>query len=228
MRSPRLLHAGIALTLAATLGLAGCSTGEPQTEQAPTEPITTASNAESEPTEPETTETDSAASETQDEASPTTANETASIEPDIDVAWITGKSEIWDEAGTSLLASDFRVGLHDGYYRVVVEFVGEGEPGWTIEWVEESTEIARGEPLPIPQGNVLDVMIHGAGWPVVKGAPEYFYNGPADKRIDENVIAWFDGAFEADTHVAISADKVRAYRVFTLESPKRLVIDLKR
>ncbi|EPD29339.1 AMIN-like domain-containing (lipo)protein [Gleimia europaea] len=149
--------------------------------------------------------------------------------PNEEAQWISGPSEQAEGTSrTSLLAHDFRVGVHEDYYRVVVEFVGQGDPGWTVGWTDKSVEVGRGDALPIPQGNVLDVMIHGATWPAVPGAAEYYYNGPADKRLDDSVLAWFDGSFESDTHLAISSDKEREYRVFTLENPKRLVIDLRK
>lgn len=151
------------------------------------------------------------------------------VVPTDEAEWISGLSEqVEGTSNTSLLAHDFRVGVHEDYYRVVVEFVGQGDPGWTIGWTDKSVELGRGEALPIPQGNVLDIMIHGATWPAIPGAAEYYYNGPADKRLDDNVIAWFDGSFESETHIAVSSDKQREYRVFTLEDPKRLVIDLRK
>jgi hypothetical protein len=226
MRSPRLLHAGIALSLLATLSIAGCSgqSSEPVEEESTTEISLIEPSTDESATDSDST--DNSEGEADEDSNVADAERG---EPSLDIPWVSGASESpMANNQTSLLAHDFRVGLHDDYYRVVVEFVGEGTPGWTIDWVEEGTEIGRGEPLPIPQGNVLDIMIHGASWPVVKGAPEYYYNGPADKRIDENVLAWFDGAFESETHVVVSSDKVREYRVFTLESPKRLVVDLKR
>lgn len=143
--------------------------------------------------------------------------------------WLPADSKVDQELiNGSLLAHDFRVGVHDDFYRVVIEFVGQGDPGWHVGWVDEGVGIASGHPLNIPQGNVLDVMIHGAGWPIGEGAPELYYNGPAGKRLDENILAWFDDSFEADTHIAISSDKRRDFRVFLLEEPKRLVIDLKK
>lgn len=220
MRARRLLYPGIALSLVATLSLAGCSGQSSQPQEEPTTIISLI-----EPSESSTESSEMSEGEAGENSNYADAEQG---EPSLDIPWQTEASESPEDQQTSLLAHDFRVGLHDDYYRIVVEFVGEGTPGWSINWVEESTEIGRGEPLPIPQGNVLDIMINGASWPVVKGAPEYYYNGPADKRLDDDVIAWFDGAFESQTHVAVSSDKVREYRVFTLESPKRLVVDLKR
>ena len=212
MTNPRFLHASLAVALLVSLTCTGCLHKPDTTETTETTQVVLV--------EPSLTE----------DSETTTAADGAEVgDPNIDIPWQSDDSSVQVNGGqTSLLATDFRVGVHDDYYRVVVEFVGEGDPGWTIAWVEEAVEIGRGQPLPIPQGHVLDVMIHGANWPSVKGSEDYYYNGPADKRLDDQMLAWFDGAFEADTHVAISSDKERPYRAFVLHSPTRLVIDLKK
>ncbi|MDO5719281.1 MAG: hypothetical protein Q4P05_00925 [Actinomycetaceae bacterium] len=145
-----------------------------------------------------------------------------------DVKWEMGQSQLLPGDRSFLLTHDFRVGLHDDFYRVIVEFDGEGEPGWRSAWVDKAYEIGRGDELPIPPGHVLDINITGTTMPIFEGQPEIYYNGPADKRIDDHVIAWFDAAFEGQTHLAISSDIERPYRIFTLESPTRVVIDLQR
>ncbi|MDO5728700.1 MAG: hypothetical protein Q4P71_03645 [Actinomycetaceae bacterium] len=145
-----------------------------------------------------------------------------------EIGWEMGNSQKPHTPGSVLLAHDFRVGVHDDYYRVVIEFVGEGEPGWIVSWKDEAVEMGRGDPLPIPAGNVLDVHIEGTTMPVLEAQAEQYYSGPADKRLDEKAIAWFDGSFEGQTHVAISSDIERPYRIFTLEDPQRVVIDLQR
>lgn len=223
MRANQWAKMGFTLVLASSLALAGCGrTANPPTDEPEKDPVELVENS-SDPTE-----TTIDLEEADPKSEWHTPAETG--DPSIDVPWQTGSSEkpYVPSGDSGLLATDFRVGIHEGYYRVVVEMVGAGDPGWRISWVDESVELGRGEPLPIPQGHVLDILIEGAAWPVSKGAPEYFYNGPADKRLDEDVIAWFDGAFESQTHVAVSLPEEREYRVFSLTDPIRLVVDIKR
>ncbi|MDO5034157.1 MAG: AMIN domain-containing protein [Actinomycetaceae bacterium] len=221
-------YAAIAALSSATL-LTACSSNSIEGKVAnEARTATTPAIEQTESTEDTQTGETAKPSEAGSEESPSQAPAESSEDSYIDSLWTLDPSHEMPTDSVMLLAHDFRVGDHDGYYRVVVEFVGTGVPGWSVEWGEESREIARGEVLPIPTGHVLDVMIHGAGTPTVAGAPEYYYNGPADKWIDDNNVAWFDGSFEGETHLAISSDKFREYRVFTLEEPKRLVIDLKK
>lgn len=208
----RTSYALVAVACAATLALSACS----PTPSNDTEASVTVS------TEPTTEETPSISP--QPESASLSEDETDAPE----VGWEMGKAEIPPGPRSAVLAHDFRVGVHDDYYRVVIEFVGEGEPGWLVSWQDQAVEMGRGDPLPIPSGNVLDVHIEGTTMPVLEAQAEQYYNGPADKRLDDNVIAWFDGVFEGQTHVAISSDIERPYRIFTLEDPTRVVIDLKR
>lgn len=200
----------------ASLVVAGCSTSDTHgiPEESPNSPSATASPSPS---------------ETMGEPSGTASDEAAENTPaPADVGWESGKSQLPPGDRSFLLAHDFRVGLHDDYYRVVVEFEGEGEPGWVVGWVDKAYEIGRGDELPIPAGHVLDINMSGTTMPIFEGQPEIYYNGPADKTLDDDVVAWFDGAFEGQTHVAISSNIERPYRIFTLDNPTRVVIDLKR
>lgn len=208
----RTSYALVALACAVPLVLSACS----PTPSKETEKSVTAS------AEPTAQEPPSSSPQSQ---SPSPSTEEAAAP---EVGWELSKAEMPPGPRSAVLAHDFRVGVHDDYYRVVIEFVGEGEPGWFVSWQDQAVEMGRGDPLPIPAGHVLDVHIEGTTMPVLEAQAEQYYNGPADKRLDENIIAWFDGVFEGQTHVAISSDIERPYRIFTLEDPTRVVIDLKR
>ena len=73
--------------------------------------------------------------------------------PSEEAQWLSGPSEQAEGTSrTSLLAHDFRVGVHEDYYRVVVEFVGQGDPGWTVGWTDKSVEVGRGDAPPLING----------------------------------------------------------------------------
>lgn len=143
-------------------------------------------------------------------------------------SWSSEPTEETPAPKSNLLASDFRVGVHPGFYRVVVEFEGQGTPGWRVKWVDQAVGLGSGAALPLKPGKHLDVVIEGTRMPSIKGDPERFYSGPADKWLDEDAVAWFDTAFEGQTHVAVSVPSERGYRVFALENPVRLVVDIAR
>ncbi|MDR5711883.1 AMIN-like domain-containing (lipo)protein [Nesterenkonia flava] len=62
-------------------------------------------------------------------------------------------SPVPDDA--ELLLQDVRVGLHEGYDRIVFDHAGEGAPGWYAEYVEEAVEPGSGFPLDVDGGAIL-------------------------------------------------------------------------
>lgn len=224
-RKAKLLGATALCLLLLPVSLTGCS--EPQTPASPS-PTSTAQTTPTAPATP--VRSPGATSKPSDAPLPggelSESGAPAESQPDTS-SWESGDTSAAPNAG-NLLATDFRVGLHPSFYRVVVEFEGSGTPGWFAGWVDQARELGRGEPLPLKPGKHLDVRIEGTRMPILKGDPDKFYSGPADKWIDEDVVAWFDTAFEGQTHFAVSVPDARGYRIFTLQDPVRLVIDIAR
>lgn len=125
-----------------------------------------------------------------------------------------------------LVLTDVRTGTSDGYVRIVLEFSGPGRPGWVVGYVDEAVVDGAGTVVDLGGGAVLDVYASGTTWP----APGY-YDGP--RRLpssDGDVLdgAYVAGTFEGTTQVLAGIDGDRApFRVFTLTSPTRLVVDLR-
>lgn len=223
----------VGLAAIATVAVAGCGGGDTPGEagsgtSTPTSATTVANNEAS--ASPTPVRTPGALSKPSDAPLPTgPAQEAGESDQGSDPqGWSSEPTQSQPAAQTNLLASDFRVGLHPGFYRVVVEFEGGGNPGWRTAWVDQAVGLASGAPLPIKPGKHLDVVIEGTRMPVIKGDPEKFYSGPADKWLDDDTVAWFDTAFEGQTHLAVSVPSERGYRVFALQNPVRLVIDIAR
>ncbi len=201
------------LTIAA-IALSGCATSSTPSDSAETTASTSGATA--------TSSLSPSASATASQAGIDTDDSTAEAQ------WTTENQEVIPATAPGLVAHDFRVGVHDDYYRVVVEFSGEGTAGWRTGWTDQSVELGRGRPLALPEGRHLDIVIEGAMAPMVEGQLDLYYDGAHEKRIDDSVIAYFDGAFENQTHLAVRMDRDRPYRVFTLDNPSRIVIDIQR
>ncbi|MDT3767945.1 hypothetical protein QS713_07720 [Gleimia hominis] len=141
--------------------------------------------------------------------------------------WTQNPIELKGSESAGALVRDFRVGEHDGYYRVVVEFVGDKRPQVKAQWAAQKVvEMGRGLPLPIPQDHVLDIRMIGTIAPIMADQQKVAYNGPADKRLNAHTIAWFDGSYEDQTHLAISTGKQTGVSAVFYDSPTRLVIDI--
>lgn len=133
----------------------------------------------------------------------------------------------WD-----LVLRDVRVGTHDGFDRVVVEFKGTGTPGWGVRYVRTPRADGSGEPVDVDGDNVLAVNVSGViirkGYPKT---PADFFHGarhftPRDGAIVEDVN--LGGVFEGYSQLFLGIEGDRApYRVFALTHPSRLVVDVK-
>lgn len=127
--------------------------------------------------------------------------------------------------GSLLVLTDVRVGEHDGFSRIVLEFSGPGRPGWVANYVDEAVLDGSGTVVDVGDGAILDVYARGTTAP----APGY-YDGP--RRISprgSDLEVFVAGTFEGDTQVLAGLDGDRApFRVFALTSPTRLVVDVAR
>lgn len=128
----------------------------------------------------------------------------------------------WD-----LVLTDVRVGSHEGYDRIVLEFEGTGTPGWSVKYVDEAVLDASGKKVRLDGDAVLDVYASGTTYP---GDGQTGYAGPqrfspGDGGDVEEV--YVGGTFEGYTQVLAGLDgDPTPFRVFTLTGPPRLVVDV--
>ena len=153
--------------------------------------------------------------------------------PDGDNDWGTSftASTDWPTSSAATVLANTAIGAHDGYDRFVLTFGEQTEPlSWAV-WVVD------GQPVQDPSG--LDLDIEGSEFliVVVAGVAAYFlepedqYAGPTeldgvDAGTSNLVQAVLSGDFEAQVDWHIGYDQINAFRVFALESPPRLVVDM--
>lgn len=134
----------------------------------------------------------------------------------------------WPAGGGELFAPSVRAGVHDGFDRVVVDLTGTGDPGWRAAWTDDPRLDGSGLASDIAGDSVLELSLSGMGYP----------------EPDSDVYA--EGTFGLDTHALSAVVEVhrtapyegmlqvlvgvrgdpRPYRVFLLQDPVRLVIDV--
>lgn len=172
-----------------------------------------------------------------DEASPTneaSPSESVAPEPSDDELGAFSCDLPVDNSGTAPRAqiTDVRVGSHPDYDRIVFEFVAEGGvdaiPPFSIEASEPPfLQDGSGRPIEVSGDEFLTVHLFGG----TKQSPTggVTYDGPTDftdemPRLDQLTES---GDFEAvSTWIAGMHASDGCYRVTTLDSPSRLVIDL--
>lgn len=126
-----------------------------------------------------------------------------------------------------LLLDDLRLGRHDGFDRVVLDLSGAGEVGWRAEYVAHPALDGSGMPVDLAGPAVL-----------VVGAEGMAYPEPGDTRYDGGVQlveggelqtvteVLRDTPFEGRLQVYVGVSDEAPFRVFRLDAPERLVIDI--
>jgi len=132
-------------------------------------------------------------------------------------------------ADAALTVTDVRVGHHDGFDRVVLELGGTGTPGWRVEYVDQPIGDGKGDVVAVDGDAYLQVMISGSGYPMDTGVEEYAGPNPVragdDGEVEEVRLL---GVFEGYTQAFVGVDdERRPFRVFALEDPTRVVVDVR-
>ena len=131
--------------------------------------------------------------------------------------------------GGPLSVTAVRVARQDGYDRVVLELAGKagGRPGWRVQYEDDPRRDGSGDPVELDGAATLVVRVDGTGYPMDTGADEASGDPvvPRDAEVVEDMElgAVFEGTYEAFVGVSRRAP----FRVFRLEDPARVVIDVR-
>ena len=131
--------------------------------------------------------------------------------------------------GLTALLVDVRTGRHDGYERVVFEFLGDRVPGYAVQYVDPPfTADPSDLPVAIDGDAFLRVRMAWASGYDLTGDLGQVYTGP--DRIDVNAPVVQElvllGDFEAVLSWVIGVDAEHPFRVTVLDEPARIVIDI--
>lgn len=179
-----------------------------------------------EQTTSEAATTDPPTSETADDPEPQT---TDPDDPEGDLPDFAGTGDQkGDNSGKQdLVLTDVRVGEHEGFSRLVMEFSGTGVPGWSVSYVDKARLEGSGETVALDGDSYLDIYASGTTYPESQAD---YYDGPQQfdpedgGDIEDVYVA---GTFEGYTQVLAGLDgSESALRVYALTKPSRLVVDI--
>lgn len=130
-------------------------------------------------------------------------------------------------ADAHLSPVDLRFGVHDDFDRIVLDLAGEGAPGWRGEYVEDPTQHAAGEPVYLLGDDYLLIIVNGVVYPTEEGAKPF--EGP--RRITPQTggvvkEVRYGAEFEGQVEIWVGLTSDEPFRVFRLEDPTRVVIDV--
>jgi hypothetical protein len=213
-RSHSFVRAGLASSLVVAALLSGCAGDDAENRSSSAEltPEVSAGATEGQAASEAASESDAADAGTTDV--PSFPGDT---EPDTAEA----------SADARVTVSDIRVGGHDGFDRVVLEVGGEGTPGWDVRYVDQASSQGKGDPVEVAGDAVLQVTLTGAGYPYDTGVEEYSAASPlsaADTDAVTEVV--FDATFEGTTVAFVGTTARAPFRVYLLESPTRVVLEV--
>ena len=201
---------------------AGCTGGDPKPTATPTasSPAATAQTA-APPTQTLQAETASPSAQ-----APLPANDPADAPPfPADTAPDTADAS----AGAFLSPVNLRFGVHDGYDRLVLDLEGTGQPGWVSQYVDVPRAEGSGSVVTLAGAVYLQTTVKGVTYPTEVGAKEYIGPqrfSPASAGVVKEVV--YGAVFEGQAEVYIGLSSKQPFRVFLLESPTRIVIDIYR
>lgn len=229
-RAAAALRRPLAVVLIST-ALAGALVGCSKSDKSAT---STSGSATSAPSSSGSTASSAGSSTT--DATSTTGLPSTTAAPSTSVTSLANASEAQrsapgDGTGTALLKA-VRIGRNPGFERIVFEFVGTTTPGYRVQWVDGPiTADGSGAEVQVAGNAYLEMVMQSASG-VDLSAPELtvVYTGPdriatkgQTKLITDLVRT---GDFEAVLSWAAGTTKRVPFRVLTLQSPTRIVVDL--
>lgn len=122
---------------------------------------------------------------------------------------------------------DVRTASHDGFDRIVMSFGPSAVPGHRVEYVRPPvTQCGSGEEVDLPGTGFLSIRMRPAAAHSEEGhATVSDRNRRFELPVLIGLVATCD--FEADLTWVAALRTPNAFRVFELESPNRLVIDIR-
>jgi hypothetical protein len=130
-------------------------------------------------------------------------------------------------AESFVTVTEIRIGRHDGSDRVVLEVEGTGTPGWDVRYVPQAIGQGSGAPIAVEGQAVLQVSNRGVGYPTETGIEEYDGSAPLPGAGTEVVteVVW-DSTFEGTSVAFVGSRERTPFRVYLLQNPTRLVLDV--
>lgn len=120
-----------------------------------------------------------------------------------------------------------RVGDQDGFDRVVFELSGTAAPGWDVAYVDAPTAEGSGAPLDVPGTAYLRVLLTGVTNPYeapeVTEVPRGGVAGPGAGSV---AGVFYDSTYEGQALAYLGLTAEKPFRVYALENPSRLVVDV--
>ena len=234
--APHVSHAAAVASaaLACTLALTACSpesSDEAPTPSSAATPTSAAEVASSERPEGDAGASVSAVPETQPETQAETRAEARAQK--LSAAsdggqFSTEQVRVTQPQPADLQLQDVRAGSHGDIDRVVFEYAGTGLPSYVAGYVDTPRQQASGNVMEVPGAAHLEVNVQGTAGDMMRTDAPITAMGSKGVAAGNIADVYLGSIFEADSQFFIGLDSQRGYKIYTLENPTRVVVDIAR
>jgi hypothetical protein len=150
----------------------------------------------------------------------------ATVDPATQQAWTAGVRDQVRTQRVPVVLSDVRVGVNQGFDRVVLEFLGSGVPGYRVEYVDRPVrQCGSGDPTPVAGDAWLAITLRGTQAHDERGQATVRQR---ERRLQMPIVkeVEFVCDFEGVVEIVLGVASPNRYRVTELANPTRLIIDV--
>jgi hypothetical protein len=154
------------------------------------------------------------------------ATPTPAVDPSTQQPWTAGVRDQVRTVPRPVTLRDVRVGVNQGFDRVVLEFLGSGVPGYRVEYVDRPVHhCGSGDPVPIAGDAWLAITLRGTQAHTDEGRATV---GQRERRLDMPIIEELEFIcdFEGVVEIVLGVSRPNRYRITELQNPTRLIIDI--
>ncbi|HEX6037303.1 AMIN-like domain-containing (lipo)protein [Longimicrobium sp.] len=141
-------------------------------------------------------------------------------------AWTAGVTDRVRTMSRPVTLRDVRVGVNQGFDRLVLEFAGSDVPGYRVEYVDRpARHCASGDPVSIAGDGLLAVTLRGTEAHDARGQVTV---SPRERRLQMPLVKEYEFTcdFEGEVQVVLGVASPNRYRVTELQNPTRLIVDV--
>ena len=138
----------------------------------------------------------------------------------------TGPDTAEPSPGAAVTVTDVRVGRHDGFDRVVFAVEGAGLPGWDARYVPEARSAGSGFEVGVAGEGILQLALTGVGLPGDTGVAPYAGPDRVPSEGDAVREVVLDVIFEGQMAAFLGTAAERPFRVYRLQNPTRVVVEV--
>jgi hypothetical protein len=140
--------------------------------------------------------------------------------------WTAGVLDAVRTMRAPVVLRDVRVGVNQGFDRVVLEFLGSAAPGYRVEYIDRPVrQCGSGEPTGIAGDAWLSITLRGAQAHTDAGQPTVT---DRERRLRMPVVQELEFVcdFEGVVQVVLGVASPNRFRVVELQNPTRLIVDV--